>query len=198
MKVLEFCERFMNMGNPSSARDFFYENITIKKYIPFVNKVTLTERLIDIALFERKESIKQGKTVREKTGNIKVDSIVQYILFYRLIIENYTNLEVETEGFFAEYDALVQSGVLDWIIKDIPEKEIKELTMLIDMKKSDVLQNYATPTAFITQQVERFSMLSGVMLKPILEKIEEQLINLDDDKIDKLGKAIEKGFRRIK
>ncbi len=68
-----------------------------------------------------------GNTQSRKTGNIKLDSVVQYLLFNRIIIEYYTNLEIETKGFYEEYDMLCQNGIMEQIASLIPKEEINEL-----------------------------------------------------------------------
>ena len=80
----------------------------------------------------------------------------------------------------------------------IPEKEITEFKMICDMKKSDMLQNKYENHAFIADQVDRFGTLIGVTLKPVLDKLATELENMDDSKIEKLSKALERGLKRIK
>ena len=80
----------------------------------------------------------------------------------------------------------------------IPEKEIAEFKMICDMKKSDLLQNKYENHAFIADQVDRFGTLIGVTLKPVLDKLTTELENMDDEKITKLSKALEKGLKRVK
>ena len=79
-----------------------------------------------------------------------------------------------------------------------PEKEIAEFKMICDMKKSDLLQNKYENHAFIADQVDRFGTLIGVTLKPVLDKLATELESMDDSKIEKLSKTLEKGLKRVK
>ena len=186
MTILEFIEKYKNIISDSLKEKFVKDNLHIKTYVPYLTKITLADKLIKIS------------TLDEETGNIKVKSDLHYLLFCRMIIEQYTNLKVKTEGFFEEYDLLNESGVLDKIIQMIPEKEIAEFKMIIDMKQKDLMINLGTPQSFINQQIERISSIFGVTLKPVLEKISEQIENFDEKDIEKLGKMMDRVFTRIK
>ena len=52
--------------------------------------------------------------------------------------------------------------------------------------------------SFISNQVERFGTLIGVTLKPVLEKISEQIENMSDEDVDKFTNKVEKLLKRVK
>ena len=186
MKIKEFTEKYNAIATDRLREDYLNANLHIKTYLPFLTKVTLADKLAKVT------------TLDKDTGNVNIKSDVNYLLFCRTIVEQYTDLQVETEGFYEEYDLLNESGLLDRIMQTIPEKEITEFKMICDMKKDDIIFNQSTPKAFINQQVERVSNILGVTLKPVLEKISEQLENMDEKDIEKLTKAIERGLKRVK
>ena len=64
------------------------------------------------------------------------------------------------------------------------------------MKKNDVIFNNATPEAYVSQQVERFASISSVILKPILERIETEINDMDESKMDKVLNKID-GFVKL-
>ena len=184
MKIKEFCKEYSNRIDKLKD-DYLKENLHIKTYLPFLTKVTLADKLAKIT------------TLDKDTGNVNVKSDVNYLLFCRMIVEQYTDLQVETEGFYEEYDLLNESGLLDKIMQMIPEKEITEFKMICDMKKDDIIFNQSTPKAFINQQIERITNIASITLKPVLDKLATELENMDDGKIEKLSKALEKGLKRI-
>ena len=184
--IRNFVEKYNSIVVDKLKEQYLKDSLHIKTYIPFLTKVTLADKLAKIT------------TLDKDTGNINVKSDVNYLLFCRMIIEQYTDLQVETEGFYEEYDALMETGVLDIIMQMIPEKEIKEFKMICDMKKDDLLFNQSTPKAFINQQIERITNITSVTLKPVLDKLATELGNMDDSKIEKLSKVLEKGLKRIK
>lgn len=180
MKIKEFVEKYNAIATDRLKEDYLKDNLHINTYLPFLTKVTLADNLAKVT------------TLDKDTGNINVKSDVNYLLFCRMIVEQYTDLQVETEGFYEEYDLLNESGLLDKIMQMIPEKEITEFKMICDMKKDDIVFNQSTPKAFINQQIERITTIASVTLKPILEKLVDEFENLDDKKIEKFEKYLSK------
>ena len=177
MTIKEFAEKYNAMATDRLKEDYLNDNLHINTYLPFLTKMTLADKLAKVT------------TLDKDTGNVNVKSDINYLLFCRMIVEQYTDLQVETEGFYEEYDLLNESGLLDKIMQMIPEKEINEFKMICDMKKSDLLQNKYENHAFISEQVTRFGELIGTILKPALDKISEQLENLSDEDIENIKKT---------
>lgn len=201
-------ELVKNYNNkPLQTRDSYLKDcLSITSYVPFVKKVTLVEKLIQISMYEYENfTDENGEKSRRRTNNIKIDSVTQYLLFCRLIIENYTNLTIESEGFFDEYDLLKSSGLLDRLMVGdentlplIPINEIAEMKSLVEMKQKDVVANYMNPQGYIANQVTRFGELSGIMLKPIIDKAITKFENMTEEDAEKLGNKLDKVFKRIK
>ena len=178
MTIKEFCEGYVKASDKLKER-YLKEKLKIKTYIPFIRKVALADNLV------------KHTVIDSKTGDINVRSDINYLLFCRIMIEEYTNLIVETEGFFEEYDLLNQSGILDIIISMIPEKELKELKMICDSKQQDYLLNHGTPKAFISSQVERLTTLLPIVLEPIINEVTKQVNSISsEDKKDFLDNII--------
>ena len=186
MYIKEFVEKYNAIATDRLKEDYLNNNLHIKTYLPFLTKVTLADKLAKVTMLDK------------DTGNVNVKSDVNYLLFCRMIVEQYTDLQVETEGFYEEYDLLNEFGLLDKIMQKIPEKEIAEFKMICDMKKDDIIFNQSTPKAFINQQIERITNIASITLKPVLDKLATELENIDDEKITKLSKALEKGLKRVK
>lgn len=186
MTIKNLVETYSNFVTENLKKDYLKDNLKITAYVPFVKKVTYATTLA------------QNTMVDKEAGNIRVSSESNYLFFVRSIIELYTNLEIENGAFYDEYDLLNESGVLDKIMQMIPQKEINEFKMICDMKREDIIFNQSTPKAFISQQIERVSAILSVTLKPVLEKIFDQLDNMDEKDLDKIAKALERGLKRVK
>ena len=205
ISIKEFCTQYKSRV-PQLQETYIKENLVITSYVPFNKKNVLADKLVDISTYVFEDYTKEDGTVgRRKTDKIRINSTVQYLLFCRLVIENYTNLTVETEGFFEEYDALKECGLLDKLMVStetrpslIPMDEIAELRALVNFKQSDAMTNYATPQAYISNQVERFGTLLSVTLKPVLDKIATSIENMDEKDIEKFGNKLEKVLKRVK
>ena len=186
MFIKEFVESYSNFATQNLKDDYLKDNLEITTYVPFIKKVTYAA------------SLAQNTMIDKDTGNVRVSSESNYLFFVRSIIELYTDLEIENNAFYDEYDLLNESGLLDKIMQMIPEKEIAEFKMICDMKKDDIIFNQSTPKAFINQQIERVSTILGVTLKPVLEKLATELENMDEEKIEKLSNKVEKLLKRVK
>ena len=205
MKIKEFCKEYSNRVDKLKG-DYLKENIKITPYLPFIKKDALAQNIVNATTYKFEDYTKEdGTTGRRRTNQIQINSTAQMLLFYRVIIENYTDLEVETEGFYEEYDALNESGVLFELTADfeghpslIPAKEISELREMIEMKQRDEMTNQYETHSFISNQVERFGTLIGVTLKPVLEKISEQIENMSDEDVEKFTNKVEKLLKRVK
>lgn len=195
--IKNFCNGYRECTTENSQKNYLKKNLEVKPYISFIMKEILANKLADITLFEYEDyEDADGQTKRRKTGNVKNNSSMNYLFFWRIVIEEYTNLQIETEGFYEEYDMLDELGLMDKIAEIIPNRELTEFKMICDMKKNDVIFNNATPGAYVSQQVERFASISSVILKPILERIETEINNMDESKMDKVLNKID-GFVKL-
>ena len=186
--VKQFCKEYSNRID-KLKEDYLKENLKITTYLPFIKKDVLAQNIVNATTYKFEDYTKEdGTSGRRRTNQIQVNSTAQMLLFYRVIIENYTDLEVETEGFYEEYDALNESGVLFELTADfeghpslIPAREISELRGMIKMKQEDEIFNRTEIHNYITEQIDRFSNLANVISKPIMDIISERLENETDE-----------------
>ena len=205
-KIKEFCENYKNRATNKLKEDYLKENLKITTYLPFIKKDALAQNIVNATTYKFEDYTNEDGTIgRRRTNQIQINSSAQMLLLYRVIIQNYTDLEVETEGFYEEYDALNESGVLFELTADfeghpsiIPAKEISELRGMIDLKQRDEMTNQYETHSFISNQVERFGTLIGVTLKPVLEKISEQIENMSEEDVEKFTNKVEKLLKRVK
>ena len=203
-KIREFCENYKNRATDKLKEDYLKENLKITTYLPFIKKDALAQNIVNATTYKFEDYTKEDGTIgRRRTNQIQVNSTAQMLLFYRVIIENYTDLEVETEGFYEEYDALNESGVLFELTADfeghpslIPAKEISELRGMIELKQRDIMTNQYEIHSYISNQIERITEVGSIVLKPVLDKLATELENMDEKDIEKLSKALERGLKR--
>ena len=184
MTIKEFCEKYNNIANQKLKDDFIKSNIKITPYVPFVKKDALISNLLKATMIDK------------ETGNVKVNSSAEYLLKTRILIENYTNLMVETDGFYEEYDELKKSGLFTiLLIGDdntaplIPIEEIAEFNHLLSIKRNDVLTNRYEIHSFITEQVDRFKALGEDTLAPFMEAVSKKLDEIPKEDLE--GKILE-------
>ena len=197
MKIKDFCEKYNKIATQSLKDKFLQDNLEIKQYLPFITKDVLATNLVNQTSYVYETYIDEsGEEKKRKTDKIKLNSTAQYLLFCRLVIENYTNLEKETAGFFEEYDALKQCGLLDKLMGEnsiLPMDDIAELKTIIDMHQKDVIFNESTTQAFIGKQIDKFKQFGEIAVKPYMKQISENLSNISKEDIDKVVEFAKNG-----
>ena len=185
MTIKEFVSKYENCAFQMKEK-FINDNLKIITYVPFVKKDALISNLLKATMIDK------------ETGNVKVNSSAEYLLMTRILIENYTNLTVETDGFYEEYDELKKSGLFNiLLIGDeatataplIPYEEIAEFKHLLSIKRSDVLTNRYEIHSFITEQVDRFKTLGEATLTPFMDALSKKLDEIPNADLE--GKILE-------
>lgn len=183
--VKEFVDKFTMLNNIESKKAMI-EKIVTKAYLPFAEKVFVSKNIVRCTYY------KTDEITNETVLNINTPN--SYLLFNMEIVNNYTDLQLDRNKFSTEYDLLKESGVLDAIIATIPEMEIKELRMVVDMVSKDVLQNEYETHAYINKQLGRFSTILGVTLEPALNQLGE--IVEDETKAKRFMDKLSSVFRK--
>ena len=134
--------------------------------------------------------------VKDINGNehkkLHVNSITNYMLYCLSLIDYYTTISIDYNESLESFNKLNKTELLDVILNCIPEREIKEFRMILDMVESDLIQNEYETHAFISSQVERFGELAGLTLTPLLEQLINAVNNIDDKTIDKIMNGLKK------
>ena len=177
--IKTFCEEYSKRID-SLKEQYIKDNLKIISYVPYVVKGSLADSLLKI-------------TMVDEDGNVRVNSYVEYLLLTRIFIEQYTNLKVETERFFEEYDALKKSGLFDLLffgtddkLSLIPYAEIEEFKFIINEKKKDIMTNKYEIHSFIKEQIERFGKLANVTLNPIVDAVSKLIEDVPEEDINKV------------
>ena len=181
MKIHELIEKTGKTENINGMKNV----LTIKSYLPFLEKKALAERVIE-------------KSVVEENGCMRINEIDKYLHFTVAVIEAYTNLEFNEDFEVAaqEYDELVQCNKLNAII-GMFETEYKTVLELVGMEADYVMQKTSVEyqfTAFLYGISGMMDGLSDVLVKKIQDfKIsdlgvsEEQVLRLNS-LLNKFGK----------
>lgn len=202
MTIKEFCEQYSQFTNKPAKDKFIQDNLEIRSYMPFLTKDAIATSLVEQSTYVYdKHTDKDGKVTRTKTDKISVNSTVQYLLFCRIVIENYTNLTVETETFCEEYDLLKRSGLLDLFIGDngiLPMDDIAELRSIVDMHQKDVLFNETTTQAFVEKQINKLTNLFELFAEPVMNSIESKIEGIPKEDVKNFVESVKNGdFKEV-
>lgn len=198
ISVASFCEEYNKLADDDLKAKYIKDKLEIKQYIPFLEKDVAMSKIVDITMYEREDYTDlDGNALRKKTGNIKMDSTLQYLLLARTIVDCYTNLKT-TDKFYAEYDELAQSGIMDFITTSIPDRELNELNIILDGKKSDAITNTYETHSFIASQIRRFGELGGKILEPVMRKINDSISNMDESQVERISDKFQTIIKNFK
>lgn len=177
--VEEFCKKY-NSINIEETKNALIKNVMNSHYVSYETKITVCEKIIDNSYYKKTE--KEGVKIKK----LHINSPAQYMLYCLYLINQYTHITIDFSKSLDEFNLLNECGLLDILCNCIPEKELKEFRMILDMVENDVLQNEYETHAFISNQIERFGELFGYIAKPALDRLSDVIVNMDEKTIDKM------------
>lgn len=191
--IKTFCKEYSNCVNDTLKKQYIKDNLEIISYVPFVKKDALISNLLKATMIDK------------ETDNVKVNSSAEYLLMTRILIENYTNLTVETDGFYEEYDELKKSGLFNILLVGndttaplIPIEEITEFKFLLSQKKADVMTNRYEIHSFITEQIDKIKALGEATLTPLVEVVSKKLDEIPKEDLLKVVEIVKNGeFKEV-
>ena len=143
-------------------------------YVPYDKKADIAKAIADNCYWDKMKT-EDGKEHKE----LHVDSVAKYMLTCISLVDLYTDIERQKgDGKMLEdFNTLNRSGILDYIIKNIDKRELKEFNMVLQMTCEDIITNEYENHAFIAKQVNRFGDLISASLVPVLSQIDINKIN---------------------
>ena len=124
-----------------------------------------------------------AQSMFNKNGDILMDSCKKYLLYIYTLIAFYTNLNVHANNWTKEFNTICRYGLLDEIIKLIPESERVTLEAVLEMKTGDANINYYNIQNWFTKKLGDFYPYIAKGLDNFLNNSQGFLENLDEDKI---------------
>lgn len=155
----------------SQAKDrFLKEKVKYIEYTNFEVVCFYADRIIATSMFD-------------KNGDIKVDSCQKYLQYIFALFSFYTNVDVHAEQWILEFNKLRRCGLLEEIIKGIPETEVNTLDAVLEMKSNDAMTNYYNFQNWATKKLGDFYPYASKIINTFLEKTENIIKNIDEEKI---------------
>lgn len=184
MTVEKFVKGYKKLTGDASKKSYF-KDLHIKGYIPFTEKLAKAKNIAKVTTHQYD---KDGNN----TGKIQVNSSFRYVLFTLNLIDMYTDIDVNFQQPATEYDLLAESELFKEILSQLPEDEVSDFKTLLDMSVDDIMTNELSMQSFIANQVERFGTFANITINPVLDRVGNELTNLDDEHLQKLDNIIGK------
>lgn len=184
--VDELVKKYNTLNN-DDLKQKLIKSIVTTEYLPYELKATICEKIVETSYYIKVKDINGNEHKK-----LHVNSITNYMLYCLSLIDYYTTISIDYNESLESFNKLNKTELLDVILNCIPEREIKEFRMILDMVESDLIQNEYETHAFISSQVERFGELAGLTLTPLLEQLINAVNNIDDKTIDKIMNGLKK------
>lgn len=172
MKLTPFMTMYKTKRTPEKQVEFIKEHVK-NDYVPYEKKADVAKAIVKASYYQRTKN--RGEIEREE---LHIDSVAKYMLTCLSMVDLYTDIErSKNEGkSLEEFNTLNGSGVLDLIIQNIDDRELKEFNIVLQMTCDDLMANEYENHAFIRAQVERFGSLISTALSPLIEKLDVEEI----------------------
>lgn len=116
------------------------------KYVPYLEKVTRCEKLINITCYD-------------DNNNFYRKSAMQALLFTLMLIDIYTDIDIDFSNPANEYDTLEKDGHIEKIMQCIPKSEESQFRAILSMTQDDFIANERNITSFIEHKAETLVQL---------------------------------------
>lgn len=143
-----------------SKKDYDFSQRIKMKYMPYSEKCALVKSVIENTSYVEQE----GKRIYKR------NTAGMLFVFTMQLISRYTDLEFEKENVVVVYDALMESGIMNKLMAQIPEEEISILRGMLDMQRDDEEMNTRSLISFFETKADVarifFEGLNKVLDKP--------------------------------
>ena len=164
MTVAEFVELYEN--DKTKDKTEVVKKLKITPYIDYEMKISLADNII------------KNSNVDKETGNIVLNSPLRFIFFVYTIINKYTNVRMGAGDMLGDFNALNSRGLVEYLMKQVPEKELSEFTTVVDMVCNDLITNKTEIHAFVNEVLNALAELMGAF-----SNIGEQFKDVDFEKV---------------
>ena len=181
MKLSAFMTAIKFRKTPEEKEKIIAEHMK-HDYVPYEKKADVAKAIIDTCYWN------EVKDVNGNTNKVfYVDSVAKHMCTCMALVDLYTDIERQkSDGKMLEdFNTLNGSGILDMILSNIDQRELKEFNMVLQMVGEDAITNEYESHAFISKQVERFGDLVGNVLLPIVGQLDLNKLKEIMDQINK-------------
>lgn len=177
INIREFMSLYKIKKGEEEKEKFVKEHITTE-YVPYEKKADYAKAVAD-ASYWINEKMPDGSIDKV----LHIDSVAKYMLSCMGIVKLFTDIRTQIgDGKMLEdFNELNKYGILDYIIQNVNQKELKEFNMILQMTCDDVIANEYENHAYFTKQIYRFGNLIGTALAPVID-------NVDADRIEEFIK----------
>ena len=192
----EIYDEITKRTSDAVKKTYLNKVIKIKPHVSYIQREVIAKHIIDTAHFSIPIGTDITTLTDEEIDNLpKVPTInhsAQYVLSALMLVDLYTNIKIDFKQGAFQYDKLVESGVINYVLDNVPESEINEFKMLIDYKYEEYYQKYFSMKAYVDSKLGKLESIISVLTDTIttsLDKIDKdevkEIIDVVKDKKNK-------------
>lgn len=164
MTVAEFVELYEN--DKTKGKTEVAKKLKITPYLDYEVKISLADNIVTHA------------NVDKDTGNVVLNSPLRFVFFVFTIVNKYTNVRMGAGDMLGDFNALNSRGLVEYLMKQIPEKELSEFSTVVDMVCDDLIANKTEIHAFVNNIIDSLAELMNAF-----SDIGEQFKDVDFEKV---------------
>lgn len=176
MKLDTFLKLYSVRKSTEEREALVKEHIT-NTHVSYTDKCDRAE-LIARSSYYIKEKDENGIEQRVFHQN----SAAKYMLYSLTVVDMFTDIDVDFKNS-VEFFEKINGSILDYIVLNVDERELKEFRMLVDFACDDLITNEYENHAFFREQIKRFGQVISTSLVPIIE-------GLDKEKFEKIVESL--------
>ena len=182
----DICEQLNKRTSENAKKAYINQVIKIKPHVSYVARDVVAKQIIDAAHFSFPEGIDITNISEDELKNIekvpKINRSSQYVMSALMLVDLYTNIKINFAKGAFQYDKLVESGLINYVLENIPDSEIKEFEMLIDYKYEEYYQKYFSMKAYVDSKLN----IVESTVSTLLEMLNNVISNLDKKTVNNL------------
>ena len=159
----DICEQLNKRTSENAKKAYINQVIKIKPHVSYVARDVVAKQIIDAAHFSFPEGIDITNISEDELENIekvpKINRSSQYIMSALMLVDLYTNIKINFAKGAFQYDKLVESGLINYVLENVPESEIKEFEMLIDYKYEEYYQKYFSMKSYVDSKLNDLELV---------------------------------------
>ena len=182
----DICEQLNKRTSENAKKAYINQVVKIKPHVSYIARDIVAKNIINTAHFTYPEGTDLSNMTAEDLEALDripaINRSAQYIMSALMLVDLYTNIKIDfTKGAF-QYDKLVESEVINYVLDNVPESEINEFKMLIDYKYEEYYQKYFSMKAYVDSKLNNVEST----LSALTEMFTTAIANLDKKTVKNL------------
>ena len=182
----DICEQLNKRTSENAKKAYINQVVKIKHHVSYIARDIVAKNIINTAHFTYPEGTDLSNMTAEDLEALDripaINRSAQYIMSALMLVDLYTNIKIDfTKGAF-QYDKLVESEVINYVLDNVPESEINEFKMLIDYKYEEYYQKYFSIKSYIDSKLN----IVESTVSTLLEMLNNVISNLDKKTVNNL------------